>query len=101
MKEYDEDGAVAHIRSKVPAAQAYSDDDILSIIDLVWDYYELNGLLEIDADDDGDDMPEVSDIAAYAMRMLHKDKNNAIQDRDVPCLVSAELDYERWLEEED
>lgn len=93
--EFDELAAVSFINSRLEEAgrQTYPDDELLNVIDMIWDYYEENGLLEIDmADDDPDDVePEVID---YVSRMLRKDREAAVRPEDIPLIVRAEMDYE-------
>lgn len=93
--EFDELAAVKFINDRLTAngRATYSDDEILNVIDMIWDYYEENGLLEIDmADDDPDDVePEVID---YVGRMLRKDREATISPDDIPLIVRAEMDYE-------
>lgn len=101
MKEFDENEVVKQIRDNLPeeSAKAYSDDDLLNIVDMIWDYYEMNGLLDIDASDD-DDEPEdiVSDLVDYAKRMLKKDRGCKVQPDDLECIILAELAYEDYLD---
>ncbi|MDE6628381.1 MAG: hypothetical protein K2K36_03310 [Muribaculaceae bacterium] len=93
--EFDELAAVRFINGRLAdeGRQPYADDELLNVIDMIWDYYEENGLLEIDmADDDPDDVePEVVD---YVERMLRKDREAAIRPEDIPLIVRAEMDYE-------
>ena len=93
--EFDELAAVKFINDRLTAngRATYSDDELLNVIDMIWDYYEENGLLEIDmADDDPDDVePEVID---YVGRMLRKDREATISPDDIPLIVRAEMDYE-------
>ena len=45
--KFDEDDAVKFIRAELPqdVSLKYDDDEILCIIDIIWDYYEKKGLL--------------------------------------------------------
>lgn len=47
---FDEDDAIAFIRTQVgeEISSLYDDDEILNVIDIIWDFYESNGMLEID-----------------------------------------------------
>lgn len=71
MKEFDESEALDFIRANAGSERvsAYSDDDLLNIVDMIWDYYEINGMLDIDADadDEEDSLPE--DITVYVKRL--------------------------------
>ena len=98
MKEFDENEAIKTMRASLPEGktQGYSDDDLLNLVDIIWDYYEINGLLEIDLDEDETEV-SVTDIVDYANRMIRKDKGANIAPEDIPLLVEAELDYEDSL----
>ena len=76
----------------------YSDDDITIIYDIVWDYYEDHGLLDIDAEDDEDDL-DVDDLVAHTRKMLSKENGNTIDLNDVEALVNAEMAAEDALYE--
>ena len=76
-KEYDEFEAIAFIRQRVSGAQDCSDDDLLLLIDTMFDYYDS---LDDDATDD------------------QYDVECAIPRNLVPELVTAELEYETTLD---
>ena len=58
--EFDETKAIEFIKSRLPEnAPNYDDDEILNIIDMIFDYYEDNGLLDINADDEGEDIDNI------------------------------------------
>lgn len=93
--EYDETKAIAFMRGRLSEDKAhkYDDDELLNVIDMIWDYYEANGLLDFDSDDVSDN-DELADIVAYVKRMLAKDKDALVAPEDVKELVEAELAYE-------
>lgn len=100
MKEFDESEALDFIRANAGSERisAYSDDDLLNIVDMIWDYYEINGMLDIDADadDEEDSLPE--DITVYVKRMLKKDSGAKVNADDVYDIVRTELAYEASLD---
>lgn len=99
--EYDENKAVEFINSRLAqkGRSAYPDDELLNVIDMIWDFYEENGLLDVDADDDdADDEDYTDDIITYVNRMLRKDKEARVIPDDVPLIVEAEMDYEDTIE---
>lgn len=103
MKEYDENEVIKLIRAALPenSAKAYSDDDLLNIVDMIWDYYEMNGLLDVDcADDDTEELDLVSELIDYAKRMLKKDKGCKVSTNDLGAIIEAELSYEDMLDSE-
>ncbi len=98
--QFDEDDAIKFIRNYMPEKirDLYSDDEILNIIDMIWDYYEQNGLLEISNNDDADDSePELPEILDYVNRMLKKDKLAVVDTADVHYIVEGELEYEKSI----
>lgn len=99
--EFDENEAVKYMRSHVPAelsAMYKDDDELLNLIDLIYDYYEANGMLDLDLDD-ADDELDVDDMQSYITRMLKKDKGAKLLPEHVPAFVNAYMDYEDSLDE--
>lgn len=97
MEIYDENKAVEYINNalKEKGSHAYPDDEILNVIDMIWDYYEENGLLEIDDDFEADDDEDISrELCDYITRMLKKDRHAQIKAEDIPVIVEAEIAYE-------
>ncbi len=93
--EFDENDAVKAMQAAVEVS--YDDNELLNIIDMIYDYYESNGLLEIDFDSDDDEDVDPADLVAYVKRMLAKDRGAHVADADVDSLVRAYLDYETSL----
>lgn len=85
------------MRQHVPAAAQIDEDELYNLIDIIFDYYETNGFLDVDADDD-DDEPQLSDIVDYATRMVARDKGAALDKNLIPALVEAYLGYENSLD---
>lgn len=102
MNEYDETKAIRLMNEA--AGVKYPDDEILNIIDMIWDYYEQNGMLDPvldDADPDTDEPDsELADIVEYVTRMAKKDKHCKVSAEHIEALVSAELKYEESLVDE-
>lgn len=94
--EYDELAAIKFIRNRLSAESNanYDDDEILNVIDIMWDYYEDNGFMNIDLDEDGPDELDVEDLMKYVKKMIAKDKNSPLTIADAEKIVEAELDYE-------
>lgn len=102
--EYDENIAIKQIRKVLSdkSNAIYDDDEILNVIDMIWDFYDENGMLDIDLEDGEDDSEAIySELCDYVIRMLKKDKEAKILPEDVPAIVKAEVDYELSLEEGD
>ena len=98
---FDEQQAIKFIRNYMPAdiADKYTDDEILNIIDMIWDYYEDHGLLEINADidDTADNGYSLTDLTDYVKKMLKKDKLATVDHDDVSHIVEGELAYEKSI----
>ena len=49
---YDEDNAIAFIRKTLPenVNARYDDDEILYVIDIIWEWYEKNGYLDLNSE---------------------------------------------------
>jgi len=97
---YDEDKAVDFIRASMPAdlRDKYSSDDILFIIDTIWDYYDKKGFLELSADIDSDDTVDVADLTAFVTKEIKKDGEICVDSADIVYIVKGELAYEESLE---
>ena len=80
------------MRASVDGADAYDDDQILNLIDIIFDYYDDNGGLDIDCDTDADD--DIDAIAAHASALLTRDKGCIIRQEHIAPLVAAEIEYE-------
>ncbi len=98
---YDEDAAVGFIRKKIPAnvSEHYSDDDILFVIDAIWEYYDKHGLTSLDDIDAGEDLLDADDLIAYVKKEMAHDKELMMDSKYVELVVKAELDYEKSLED--
>ena len=96
--EYDEDKAISHIRAYLPIdiKDKYSDDDILIVIDTIFDYYESKGLFDISDDSEEEDI-NVPDMVQYVIVQLRKDKECPVLSSDVEAIVLGEIDYEESL----
>ncbi|MBQ0068587.1 MAG: hypothetical protein KBT09_02365 [Bacteroidales bacterium] len=93
MKEFDDNDAIKFIRNDVPAAQAISEDDLLLVVDTMFDYFES---LDDDAPDEAFDEAA---IVAYVQKQLKKDDENKVPADMVPAIVTAELNYEDTLDD--
>lgn len=94
--EFDELKAIEAINNRLTESgrRPYEADEVLNVIDMIWDFYEENGLLDIesDPDDDPDDIEQ--EVIDYVKRMLKKDKNACVAECDVALMVNAEMAYE-------
>ena len=100
LMAYDEEQAVKFIRSFIPEniRDKYTDDEILLVIDIIWDYYESKGLLEVSADADEEDETDVEALSAYVGKELKKDGEVVMDGSEINQIVKGELAYEKTLD---
>ena len=98
-KIYDDAEAVKFIQSHLPQdlQGKYTDDDILLMTDIMVEFYERNGWL--DSDDDEEIEIDVEEIVNYVANACKKDKDCKFDTdpESVRWVVEAELDYEESL----
>lgn len=97
--EYNEKSAVEYIKSEINAPIA--DDYILDIIDLIWDFYEDNGMLEISFDipvEENENDIQVK-LIEYVKHEIMSDNKEKLDLKIVEQIVLAELAYENTLDE--
>ena len=99
--KYDEDDAIRFIRSTLTPEvnEQYSDDDILYVIDIIWDWYEKNGYLEISADVTDEEEVNVDKIIDYVRQQVKKDKYAMMDTNDLGLIVKGELQYEESIDD--
>lgn len=99
--QYDEDEAIVFIRQTLPSDvnQRYNDNDLMEVIDAIWDYYDTIGatsLDNLDADMD-DDVPNLEEMAQKIMKTLSKNGPKGINLPDLTLIIKGELAYEEDL----
>ncbi|MDE6272778.1 MAG: hypothetical protein K2M31_07200 [Muribaculaceae bacterium] len=99
--EYDEDMAIRFIRKEVGEAVSdqYSDDEILYVIDIIWDYYERKGFLKLNSKKTDNEVLDEEALTAYVRKELEQDGEIIMDPDDLGKIVKAELDYEESLED--
>ncbi|MCH5217100.1 MAG: hypothetical protein J1F07_00875 [Muribaculaceae bacterium] len=98
---FDEDKALAFIREAVgqKISEKYTDDDILFIIDTIWDYYENKGFLSLDMDETEEEILDSDDLIDYVKKEVAADDEIMMDPADISLVVKAELEYEESLED--
>lgn len=102
MKDFDENDAILFMRQEAGpelSAKYPDDDELYNIIDLIFDYLQANGLLDIDFDEDDDDEIDMDDLMTYVSRMLKKDKGAKMSPEDARQFVEAYFAYEDSLDD--
>lgn len=101
MKTFDEDMAIKFIRETLTEEtnNRLSDDDILYVIDCIWDWYERNGYLAVNADVTDEEEIKVDELIEYVKKELRRAHETLMVPDDVEPIVKAELQYEESIEE--
>lgn len=99
--KYDEDEAVKFIRRSIPVEvnEQYTNDEILFIIDTIWDYYERIGLTSLDGPITEEEELDVEKLTDYVKKQVSNDRELIMDPADIDKIVKAELDYEESLED--
>lgn len=94
---YDDEDAVKFIQNNLPqeAKGHFSDDEILYITDLIFDYYESNGFFE---DEDDDIEIDVDDLQEYVIKNSKRD-GFTFEANLVRWVIEGEFEYEESLDE--
>lgn len=98
---FDEDKALQFIRAAVgqKISEKYSDDEILFVIDTIWDYYENKGFLSLDMDETEEEILDSDDLINYVKKEVANEEEILMDPADVGQIVKAELEYEESLED--
>lgn len=100
MKEFDEKEAIKTMRSVLSeeSSRLYDDDELLNVIDIIWDWYDDQRLLDIDSEADDEEV-NTEALIKHVGKMIAKDTDSPIKREDIEPLVTAELHYEQSLDE--
>ena len=96
---FEEDDAIKYIKSNCGnTVKQLQDDDILFIIDCIWDYYESNGLLDIDPD--ATDETDIPGLLSYVRKAVDKDGEITVDNDTLSEIILKEIAYEKSVEED-
>lgn len=101
--EYDEDRAIEFIRKYVGenVSNQYSDDEILFVIDTMWDYYERKGFTKLNSKATENELLDEEDLLAYVKKEIANDGEILMDPDDLGKILKGELEYEESLEDAD
>ena len=94
---YDDQEAVKFIKNNLPQdlKEKFADDEIIYITDVMYDYFESQGMLDPSLEEDPE--VDVDDLLDYIMK--HSKRDGFTFDReDVLFVVDGEFAYEESLE---
>lgn len=94
---FDDEEAIRFIQSHLPqeVQGKYTDDDIVLITDIMYEYFERNGWLDSDEEIDID----VEEIVSFVVKTCKKDSDCTFDTNPeyIRWVIEAELDYEESL----
>lgn len=98
---FDEEKAVEFIRRVIPenVNMKFSDDEILLIIDIIWEYYEKHGLLSLNIEESEEEQLDPDELTLYVKKTVKQDDDLMMDPKDIELIVKAELEYEESLED--
>lgn len=99
--KYDEERAIEFIRKTLPAQvnEKYDNDEILYVIDIIWDYYENNGYLSLSSEVTDEETVDEKKLTDYVKKEIASDKEILMDPADIDLIVRGELQYEESLED--
>jgi hypothetical protein len=92
---YDDDQSVTFIRNYLPQElkERFTEDDLLYIVDLIYEYYEDKGYLSDEVDDNEVVEIDESDLIAFVVKQAQKDKIGKFESDEIAFVVQGELAY--------
>lgn len=92
---YDESEAVKFIQNYLPQElkNKFSDDEINYIIDIIYEFYEDKGLMNMEVDDE--DVVEIDEeeMINFVLKNTKKDKINDFIADEITFIIQGELAY--------
>ncbi|WP_294078866.1 hypothetical protein [Proteiniphilum sp. UBA5384] len=100
--EYDEDDSLRFIRENLPEEMkdAFSDDEINYIVDLIYDFYEEKGYLDENEDEDSEIEIDEDELLSYIHGNARKNRDiigRDYTDEQIEAIVAGELAYYETL----
>ena len=91
---YDEADSVKFIQNYLPQElkDKFSDDDINYIVDLIYEFYDSKGYMDMD-DDDTDIEIDEDELTEFVVKNALKDKVGKFEAEDIAFVVQGELAY--------
>lgn len=93
--EYDEDEAVKFIQNYLPQdlKNKFSNDEINYIIDIIYEFYEDKGLMNLDVQEDQVVEIDEEEMISFVLKNTRKDKINNFTAEEVTFIIQGELAY--------
>jgi hypothetical protein len=90
---FDEDDAVKFIQKFIPAEykNKISEDDIDYVLDVMYEYYEKNDLIEEDSTEEA--QIDEEDMFVFIMKCIKKDKVVTLSEDELQIILDGEFEY--------
>ncbi|MDD2244643.1 MAG: hypothetical protein VB024_00795 [Dysgonamonadaceae bacterium] len=94
VREYDEDDSVKFIQANLPKEMqnVFSDDEINYIVDLIYEFYDVEGYFDGDDDDSEVEINE-EELLNFVIKNAKKDAIRDFTDEQIEAIVAGELSY--------
>ena len=94
---YDDDDAVKFILTHLPSQlkEKFNQDDINYVLDVVYDYYESNGYLDEESEEEV--MIDEEEIFNYVKKEAKKDEMTQFSDEELKAILDGEFEYCRSI----
>ena len=93
--QYDDEEAIRFIQNYLPQELKgkFKNDDILYILDLIYEYYETNGLLEEDGNDEKEVEIDEDEVIEYVIKNVKRDHIGDFEPEEITVIVQGEMAY--------
>jgi hypothetical protein len=93
LPEFDDDEAIAFILKYIPQElkEKVTEDDIAYILDVIYDFYESNGLIDEDSTEEASIDEE--DMLNFVMKAIKKDQVVNLSEDEIQILLNGEFEY--------
>lgn len=99
--KYDEKEVLAYIRKALPEDKEdlYTDSQIMEIIDIIYEWYDRKGYLDLDLSTIDEEEADISELTEYVKSRLKSADLLMMDTNDIDIIVKAEVDYEESIAE--
>lgn len=93
LMEYDEQACIAFIQNYIPQELKgkVDADQITYIVDLIYEFYEKEGYLDEDKDEEVE--IDIEKLTAFVVKNAKKDEIGSFTAQDIEFIVEAEIEY--------
>lgn len=93
--EFDDDQAVDFIKNYIPIElkSKLNDDDIVYFLDLIADFYQSRGYMEMEDDDDTVVEIDEDEMVDYIVKNARRDDVGSFTEDEIRFIVQGEFEY--------